>query len=305
MGIVQNYHNSIKLLTNVAVTNPFDSKLQGWRTVEDALIFKNDSLEIADHAKWIIDYKDNPDTFNVNSDFFRSDEFTTIHNGKHILFSGCSVTYGVGLYTKELWSHLLYNKIKEKEEVSGYFNLGTPGTGVFDIVFNIFKYIKNYGNPDVIFIDLPDLSRFYALIDSSTDQWNDTISKNSLDYIKRNYRHANYKEQIDNQSIIYEKRIYIYQYLHMLETYCLSNNIQLYYFSYVDEVSRFINITDLQRYHNLDSNEVLSSVYNYHNNNPEDKFYLIARDNNHPGTGLHYAWSEIMFNVYKRENYVN
>ena len=189
MGIVTNYHNSIELLTNVSVTNPFDSKLQGWRSVEDALIFSNADLKIPDHAKWIIDYKDNPDTFNINSDFFRSDEFKTAHDGKHILFSGCSVTYGVGLYTKELWSHLLYNKIKNKEKVSGYYNLGTPGTGVFDIVFNIFKYIKNYGNPDVIFIDLPDLSRFYALINSS-DQWVDTIPNNSLDYIKRNLKTA-------------------------------------------------------------------------------------------------------------------
>jgi hypothetical protein len=304
MGIVTNYHNSIELLTNVSVTNPFDSKLQGWRSVEDALIFSNADLKIPDHAKWIIDYKDNPDTFNINSDFFRSDEFKIAHDGKHILFSGCSVTYGVGLYTKELWSHLLYNKIKNKEKVSGYYNLGTPGTGVFDIVFNIFKYIKNYGNPDVIFIDLPDLSRFYALINSS-DQWVDTIPNNSLDYIKRNYRHANYKNQIDNQAIIYEKRIYIYQYLHMLETYCRSNNIKLYLFSYVDEVSRFINITDLQRYYHLDSNMILSSVYEYHNNNPKDDFYLIARDNSHPGTGLHYAWSELVFNIYKAENYVN
>jgi hypothetical protein len=99
----------------------------------------------------------------------------------------------------------------------------------------------------------------------------------------------------------------------MLETYCRSNNISLYLFSYVDEVSRFMQITDLERYHHLDSQIILSYVYQYHNNNPDDKFYLTARDNAHPGTGLHYAWSEFMFDIYQKEmfeiyqkeNYVN
>ena len=304
MGIVNNYHNSIELLTNVRVLYPFNRKLQGWTDREyDALVFNNQDIkeaDLPDHAKWVIDYKDNPDTFNVNSVFFRSDEFTRNHNGKHILFSGCSVTYGVGLYTKELWSYLLYNKIKEKENISGYYNLGTPGTGTFDIIFNIFKYIKSYGNPDAIFIDLPDLSRFYALLDKNSQSWKDT-SYEPLDYINNSYFHAHYKG-LEISNIVNEKNIYIYQYLAMLESYCMSNNIKLYLFSYVDATSFFIKMTDIQRYFHINSNDLLKKVYDYHENNIEDKFYLLARDNSHPGTALHNAWAEIMFDHYIRES---
>ena len=34
----------------------------------------------------------------INSKNFRSNEFIKKHEGKHILFSGCSVTSGVGLF---------------------------------------------------------------------------------------------------------------------------------------------------------------------------------------------------------------
>lgn len=305
MTLVKNYHNSIDLLTNTLVLNPFNSKLQGWLTPEDALRFENfDPKEIKDHQKWIIDYVDNPDKFNVNSNFFRSDEFSDNHDGKHILFSGCSVTYGVGLYTEELWSYLLYNKIKEKEKVSGYYNLGTPGTGVFDIVSNIFKYINMYGNPDTIFIDLPELTRFYALVDSKTSAWTNEVPINRYEYLRYGYRHARYAGDREC-SIVQEKLIYAYQYLFMLQTFCKFNNIQLYLFSYIDDLNYFMNITDLDSYYKLNSVDLLKKIYKYHEDNPKDKFYLIARDNNHPGTGQHYAWAEEMYEKYAMRNYVN
>lgn len=70
MTYIKNYYNSSDILTNVMVAFPFNSQLQGWRNVEDSLVFNGENIdEIAHSSKWIIDYKDNPDTFHVNSDF--------------------------------------------------------------------------------------------------------------------------------------------------------------------------------------------------------------------------------------------
>lgn len=201
---------------------------------------------------------------------------------------------------------MLYDKIKKTENVSGYYNLGTPGTGVFDIVFNIFKYIKKYGNPDVIFIDLPDLYRFYALIDKTTWEWPDKIEGNELNFMRNNFFHASYKSNSTiKPSFVVEKYIYIYQYLSMLETYCKNNNIKLFLFSYIGALEHFFGMTDIDRYYQLKSSKIDQLVYNYHEQNKDDEFYLVARDNAHPGTGQHYAWAELIHEIYLGDKDVN
>ena len=103
----------------------------------------------------------NPD-LKHNSNNFRCEEFKKNHKDTHILFSGCSVTYGQGLLEDEIWAKKLYNKIKQEIPVSGFFNLGVVGIGICDIVANIFKYIDNFGKPDLIFILLPPIQRRYV-----------------------------------------------------------------------------------------------------------------------------------------------
>lgn len=304
MGLIKNYHNSINIWTNLPVLYPFSTKLQGWRNPIDAFNFNDDfEKNLFDNQRWILDYKDNPDTFHVNSDFFRSDEFRNFHKGKHILFSGCSVTYGMGLYTEELWSYKLYKKIEEKERLSGYFNLGTPGTSIIDVVFNIFKYISKYGNPDVIFVDLPDLSRFYVLHDKDSDNEKWDLRKGQSVPHHFQYYHATCKEENLPNLILEELKIYYYQYMMMLEIYCIVNNIKLYLFSYSEECYNFLNRTDLSRVFRYDKELEEKFVFEYCENNKDDYFALIARDNAHQGTAYHKFWSEFMFDQYARENY--
>lgn len=306
MGLLKNYHNSFNILTNNKVIFPFAKKLQGWTNTNDAFNFVNNlEDEFGDRQKWLIDYLDNPDDFKVNSDYFRSDEFTKVHNGKHVLFSGCSVTYGIGLYTKELWSYKVYEKMKKDFSVSGYFNLGTPGTGIMDIVSNIFKYINNYGNPDYIFIDVPDLTRFYALHqDPAPLQYKDLWQLNVKNYKKISYFQASCKEDNLPNLIIEELKIYYYQYLMMLETYCQNNNIKLYMFSYVPDCSEFLSETDLSRVFYYSKEQETEYLFEYSQKNKKDKFAIVARDNSHPGTGYHEFWADFIYNEYKKENYV-
>lgn len=297
---ITNYYGLIDISTPTDVLSPFKNELICWPSRETALRlqafdYENiKNVDIGNHIK-------------MNSHRFRSDEFIDSHDGKHILFSGCSVTYGVGLKDNEIWSSLLFNKIKEKEKVSGYYNLAIPGTGIFDIVINIFKYIDKYGSPDSIFINLPGPSRFYALINKEDDIWTDKVSTHrSYESLENKYKHAIYNYPNNKMStVIDEKAIYIYQYLFMLETFCKNNNIDLYLFSYIYDLGDLIKITDLQTFYNFDEKEILKKIYQYHEDNPKDKFYLKARDEKHPGTAQNYAWYDSLYNIYLERNHVS
>ncbi len=313
---LKNYSKSaeISLAARIKILNAFDSNLLCTAPKEHALLFDNVDLEnLYVTEKWILNFLDKPDTFNVNSNNFRSDEFKKEHDGKHILFSGCSISYGTSLYVNETWTHLLYNKIKEKEKVSGYYNISIPGSSIFSNVINIFKYIKNYSKPDVIFVNLPDIFRFYSLvekIDGGSTEWQDEMSPKQIydfDYFKDKYFHAlcNYFNKDIKSTIIYEKLIYLYEYLLMLEIFCKINNIQLYLFSWSEPTNKFLtsDSVELNSFYKI-IHPSKDWLYNYKIKNKEDKFYLKARDNEHHGTAYHNYWSKEMYNVYMKENYV-
>lgn len=107
-----------------------------------------------DRKTWKVRYE-------YNSDWFRCDEFSKNHDGLHIVFSGCSNTEGVGGNIEDTWSHILYNKIKEKNNVSGYYNLGRGGSGWHKVVHNFREYVVNYGAPDILVIHMPNILRFW------------------------------------------------------------------------------------------------------------------------------------------------
>ena len=99
------------------------------------------------------------DIFRRNSDGLRSDEFKKEHDGLHVLFAGCSVTFGDGMLEDYIWPKIVYDKMSKDNKMSGLYNLGVPGFNHVDIISQIFKYIDLYSNPDVIFINFPDMER--------------------------------------------------------------------------------------------------------------------------------------------------
>lgn len=290
------------ILTNVYVIHPFERKLSGWTVTFDALNRLKEMTEDdkkLEHNQWIVDYAWEDDEFPVNSNNFRCDEFSSTHEGKHILFSGCSVTYGMGLYTKETWSNILYNKIKETENVSGYYNLGTPGTSTIDIVSNVFKYISLYGKPEAIFLDLPDTNRFYHIKDEEVlKRVNPGMPGYAKNVLSKIIFQAMWRGLPNPQIEVI--KVYTYNALMMLEEYCKSNNIKLYVFSYVDDTINFLLDTDLERVFNINQNEILLSLYEKDKDNPSE-FFLTARDGRHHGYGFHEVWADRMFKFYELE----
>lgn len=102
------------------------------------------------------------DMFKINSHGLRSDEFTATHDGLHILFAGCSITFGDGMFEEYIWARKVYDMISSQEKTSGYYNVGVPGFNHSQIYLQIFTYIEKFGNPDYLFINFPDLKRLIS-----------------------------------------------------------------------------------------------------------------------------------------------
>ncbi len=335
------YHNIPEVDVNVGerVENPLNKNLVGFSFPELVFSF-NKSIDeirsvsqnrlpyqnlehIAGHQPWILDYVDSPDPLQVNSLLFRSDEFKKEHEGKHILFSGCSNSYGVGLYNNEIWPWIVYNKIKEKEKVSGYYNLAITGIGTFNIVADIFKYIDTYSKPDTIFINLPNLSRFYSMpiykdrvLDFTKEfnflktfpSWHHTVPSNAEDDNIRPKSAWAEQKPVEKHHLIHAERfIYVYQYLMMLETFCKANNIELYIFSHNLSTNWFLDQTDLDSFKNISrtKNDIKLTndlMFEYISLNKNDNFTITSRDGVHEGTAYQYAWAELAYSWYKKDH---
>lgn len=239
----------------------------------------------------------------INSHGFRSDEFKKNHDERHILFSGCSVTYGVGLLEDEIWAKKLYNKLNIKNDLSGFFNLGSPGTSIFDIVANIFRYINNFNKPETIFIALPNYQRRYV---SNPDTRN--IKDQTVDLSNKIF-YGVYKDNTKDE-FSDTLHIYAYHYLMFLEMFCKSNNINLFYFFYSKHyISNKIDLhsedqvkMELDRLFEINTEDFLNKLTQFSIDNPNNKYPLYARDNSHYGEAYHSYWADFCYKISQGEN---
>lgn len=233
----------------------------------------------------------------INSLGFRSDEFKKEHNGKHILFSGCSNTYGSGLLKNEIWANKVYNYISKDQQCSGFFNLGVPGSGINHICFNLFRYFKLYGNPEIIFLNLTNHGRFF-LYDKSKEL---------------------YKLKVEDSQDFNILKLLHFQYYFMLEEYCKSNNIQLFSFTWdyfggytlIDSILKekrknknFENSTNelfkkynFKTFYKIDFDQMIDEVANL-KLKYNSKYFIVARDNIHQGTGVQHWWANFIYKKY-------
>ena len=215
----------------------------------------------------------------INKNGFRCDEFKNKHNGTHILFMGCSVTWGTGLYFNETWSSKLYYKFLEDFDLSGYFNIGIPGDSIFAQVVTAFKYFKNYGNPDIIFFNIPEIRRFYAYSEKDKSLVGSGVLKDKNDILN----------------------LLSYQYYYMLEQYCLSHGIKILSFTYAEDQFNLdkSKIKDFNTFYSIDKQDMIDHVNIYSKKNLEDEFSITARDGIHFGTAYSDYWSKFMYEKYK------
>lgn len=100
-------------------------------------------------------------TYQYNNEYFRCDDFTSEHDGMHILFAGCSETEGVGGPLESTWTHRVYKEIAKNNKVSGFYSIARAGFGWQKIITNFQIYTKKYGFPQFLFVMLPNVGRQY------------------------------------------------------------------------------------------------------------------------------------------------
>jgi hypothetical protein len=239
------------------------------------------------------DYWD--DSIATNSLGYRSEPFTNKHEGLHVLFSGCSNTVGEGLFFQETWAQKVFSEITKTSATSGFYNLALGGIGFVTIIANIFKYFKKYGNPNLLFINLPDLLRFYSY-DKKTNQYFYS-SKIEHDF-------NNMEKELQNST--YSLKLLLYHYYMMLETYCAANNIKLISFTWDTEkrdgapsTAELFEEFKFKSFMPIDENELISHISKHIMEHPKEKdFSIFSRDEQHSGIAINDFWSKKVFQKY-------
>lgn len=203
--------------------------------------------------------------YTLNSLGFRSDEFKEDHDGDHVLFLGCSVTYGCGIHADKTWSWIVYNELSKKRKLSGYFNLSYPGAASTEIIFNAMKYINKYGKPSEIYFLLPEIMRGIHL------------NKNS--------------------ALLHSIQMYL-----MFENFCKTNGIKLISRTWdIEDISDgYIQTANdfyddkFESFNKTDYRELAKIIYQYIQSHKGGDMYLIAgADSQHFGSAHNYGFAQM------------
>jgi len=237
----------------------------------------------------------------LNSYGHRCDEFKTNHEGKtHVLFAGCSETWGMGGSLEEAWPAILYKEINKIEECSGFFVTAIPGGGFQDIYSLVMDYIEKFGKPKYLFILLPDFTRFrhyyegkYHACVQDDDQWQLNQFDSPYWGIRQKFNRGEY--DIENLFINYLLATRLF------EKYCNAEGIKLYWSQwhqqtrqwYTEKVrnyfSNFIEFPD--NYH-----DSIAQIYAKNNN------LSILKPDNHYGSAGHKYFADVFYNKYKENH---
>jgi hypothetical protein len=189
-------------------------------------------------------------------------------NKKNVIFAGCSMTSGTGLEVGERWVDKVYLDLNKDKEYSGLFNLGQEGGGMQSQIRYIFKYCQEYGIPDLIIFNIPDF-------------WRMTIDDNT--YKVYSSSPSNYSQDAVGKLVCSAgKQLY-----ESLEIFCDLNKINLLSFSW-DRVTNSI-LKDFKTFMPIDEKDIQKEIFNYDDGG---KYAILARDDIHPGTATHMAWSK-------------
>lgn len=255
-----------------------------------------------------VDVNDKSVEYNLNEDYFRSDNFKKEHDGLHILFSGCSESEGVGANIEYAWTHILYKKISENIECSGFFNLSRSGWGWSKIVTNALIYFQKYGYPDAYFILLPNHQRSHKFFKEGIKN-DDGVIYGNWQY-QQEYLVKDYEAAVKDYSIFRnerEEKEYKENFIKFLTSWnlfvyiCKINNVKLI-FSTWDEIDAenlnnlnlFDTFIDMNIRKNLDTEYML----NYYNKYPKTKYDIRKRDG-HSGYLEHHFWADQFYKKYK------
>lgn len=246
--------------------------------------------------------KDEGDVLYVyNNENFRCDDFTSSHNGTHILFAGCSETEGVGGNLDQVWSKMLYDQLAEKNNLSGFFSIARSGYGWQKIITNAMIYFKKFGYPEYMFILLPQVGRIY--------EWNDS---NKTYMYTQKYTESHLGRDMSSHDNLSKDRYFVelinfiisWQ---LFEEFCKSNNIKLLWttWEHVDSVN-IKNYNTFNNFFNLDPDECMKYINDQYvvHNKKIDKNDISKRDG-HSGLLVNEYWLSIFKEQIRQKGWMN
>lgn len=162
--------------------------------------------------------------YGLNSINLRSDELRVVESGTHILFGGCSMTWGHGIDRKEdLWSFIVNNNFKDS---SGYFNIAKSGWNTSQIVADAIAYCNSYGMPKYMFLLFPEHKR---------ETTNFKMDKNNI-------------TPKDKEYILLLQERSIFLAVMAIENFCEVNNIKLIYSTWYGMTARLFSRWKLKNF---------------------------------------------------------
>jgi hypothetical protein len=246
--------------------------------------------------------------YNLNSKNFRCDEFIKNHDKKHILFAGCSNTFGEGVEYEKTWAYRLYKEICKEELLTGYFNLGVSGASIFEILVNVNRYIREYSMPDAIFLLLPEIERdiryfknpeisLTTIISELYNQLQLLCEKTNTVLISTSW--LNIDEESMSQKIAKE-------YNKSIDVKTRNGNYAtMGHYSFLSDINPYNELKLLEKYTKtfkvLDQTNTYHYVYEYSLKNKDRDVFIAADVAKHHGEGFHYAWFKNFYERYLNE----
>lgn len=174
-------------------------------------------------------------TYKLNNYGLRCDDFTLPNPKNHILFAGSEITVPENVDLEKGWAHIVYKNLCPGE--NNFRNLAYSGASAQRLISNIFKYFKAFGNPEKLFVLMPDITRKIGVVK------NDKIFKTKLynqyqKYENNDPEHNLFAEPNDYPLILLA--LEYLQYVRFLEQYCEAANIDLYWSSVDSSTNYFI-----------------------------------------------------------------
>lgn len=234
-----------------------------------------------------------------NSHGLRSDEFSPEHDGLHVVYAGCSFTFGEAMPVSHTWPKRLHNLLSNNIKLSGFYNIGFPGASITQVVNQIIAYSKEFAIPDVLFVNLPDIGRERLVQDSPFDKKTpySTIHEIPSDRLAvDNIRHG----------------------INALVFFASSLGVKLFVGSWASSHERDISLRDkfgdplaILRTQMVQFNEDVDFLIQKF---PETVIIeedagrkdLLARglDGGHPGTLIHMEYADIFYKAFMEDRYV-
>jgi hypothetical protein len=177
---------------------------------------------------------DEHNTYEINNLGFRG----KVDMSADVLASGCSITFGIGVPEDGRWTNILGNKMNKN-----IMNLGNPGGSVETICNHIIRYCMNNKMPKEIFCLMPDFWRNMVVVDKefyqSAVKRENVGSEDGLQLMFCNpkvkmdmgimFMEIKDKNFIEDSVSPHQLILNAVNYIYILESFCLVNNIKLYW----------------------------------------------------------------------------